>query len=74
MRFLFSNNRAKLVVIENSIQKDVISKCIKRDGNRLLTADEYSYIKTLPALTKNDDHAYRRLKSQVQLFQNGNTE
>jgi hypothetical protein len=35
----------------------------------LLTADEYSiYIKTLPALTKNDDHAYRRLKSQVHYF------
>jgi hypothetical protein len=42
---------------------------------RLLTADEYSiYIKTLPALTKNDDHAYRKIKKSSTIISNGNTE
>jgi hypothetical protein len=41
---------------------------------RLLTADEYSiYIKTLPALTKNDDHLSKIKKSST-IISNGNTE
>jgi hypothetical protein len=67
----------KLVVIENSIQKDVkYRNALKGMVIGLLTADEYSiYIKNSSSLNKRMmTMLIERLKSQVQLFQNGNTE